>query len=499
MPPSAKIARLAMSSIHFRFTRRCLLAAAAALLCLPAGAGETRANEPGKVFRAGVAAVDISPNRFPISLAGSMRDNPARGVGDTLYARAIVLDDGRTRLAIVVCDSCMIPRDLMDAAKSRAAEKAGLPVERMLVSATHSHTAPTVTGVFQSDPDAEYREFLTEKIAEAIVQAASKLEPARVGWGVGSDPTQVFNRRWLVKEGTVLTDPFGGTTDRVKMNPGYALTNDRPSGPVDPQVSLLAVQRPNGDPLALLANYSLHYVGGVPGGLASGDYFGEFSRRMAARLGAGENFLAVMSNGTSGNINNVDFSQESRPRREPYEQIRIVAASVVDAAYKAYQNIQFHDWVPLQMAEREVELGVRLPSEADVAQAKELLAAAGEGPYSDRSHIYARETLLLKDYPAKVKARLQAIRIGELGIVSTPCETFVETGLAIKKDSPLQPTFTIELANGYNGYLPTPEHHDLGGYETWRARSSYLDRDAEPKIRATLLELLNEVAAAGKN
>ncbi|MFO1095022.1 MAG: hypothetical protein U0992_17200 [Planctomycetaceae bacterium] len=85
------------------------------------------------------------------------------------------------------------------------------------------------------------------------------------------------------------------------------------------------------------------------------------------------------------------------------------------------------------------------------------------------------------------------MRIGDLGIVGIPCETFVETGLAIKAASPLKPTFCISLANGYNGYLPTPEHHDWGGYETWRARSSYLAVDAEPAVRHTALELLERL------
>jgi hypothetical protein len=89
---------------------------------------------------------------------------------------------------------------------------------------------------------------------------------------------------------------------------------------------------------------------------------------------------------------------------------------------------------------------------------------------------------------------LQAIRVGAVGIASSPCETFVETGLAVKRDSPLPVTFTIELANGYNGYLPTPEQHALGGYETWRAKSSYLAVDAEPKIRGEMLRLLGAVA-----
>jgi hypothetical protein len=132
-----------------------------------------------------------------------------------------------------------------------------------------------------------------------------------------------------------------------------------------------------------------------------------------------------------------------------------------------------------------------------VARAKEILAQAKGPVLKTLPEVYARETVLLAKYPATVRAKLQAIRIGDLGIVSSPCETFVETGLEIKKKSPLKPTFTIELANGYNGYLPTPEQHKLGGYETWRARSSYLEVDASTKITATLLELLNAVAKQG--
>jgi neutral ceramidase len=105
--------------------------------------------------------------------------------------------------------------------------------------------------------------------------------------------------------------------------------------------------------------------------------------------------------------------------------------------------------------------------------------------------IYARETVLLHDYPAEVPLILQAFRIGQLAIAAIPCEVFVEIGLEIKERSPFKPSFTISLANGYNGYLPTVEHHSLGGYETWRARSSYLEENAAPKIVETILKLLD--------
>jgi hypothetical protein len=89
---------------------------------------------------------------------------------------------------------------------------------------------------------------------------------------------------------------------------------------------------------------------------------------------------------------------------------------------------------------------------------------------------------------------MQALRLGGLGVAAIPCEVFAETGLELKRLSPLKPTFIIELANGYGGYLPTPRQHAWGGYETWPARSSYLEIDAAPKIRDCMVDLLASVS-----
>ncbi len=426
-----------------------------------------------------------------------MSDRSAQMAHDPLHARCLVLDNGVAKIVIVVSDSCMIPRDIFDPAKEKASRATGIPAKSMLMSATHTHTAVTVGGVFQSEPEEEYRKFLIDRIAQAVVDADSRLEPARVGWAVGNNPHQVFNRRWFMRPGFEYTDPFDAGTDKVRMNPPRGSSKLlKPAGPIDPEIPVLAVQAADGRPLALLANYSLHYVGGVPATMLSADYFGEFAREITQLLGA-ENakpaFVGIMSNGTSGDINNINFF-EAGVRREPLEQIRLVARDVAKSAYRAYKRIEYQDWVPLVAREAEIELGVRLPGKEDLKRAKKILSAAGSGPYRERRQIYARETVLLAKYPEKVPVRLQAFRIGGLGIVSSPCETFVETGLAIKQQSPLRPTFVIELANGYNGYLPTSRQHQLGGYETWRARSSYLAVDAEAKVRTTLLQLLGGVA-----
>jgi hypothetical protein len=449
-----------------------------------------------KIFRAGAHAQDITPLKLPISVNGNMRDHLAKSVHDRLHARCLVLDDGTTQIAFAVCDSCMIPRAVTDAAKKQAHQATGIPPERILISATHTHSAPSVAGVFQSEPDEAYQKYLAEQIAAGIARAHRQRVPAKIGWGVASDPTQVFNRRWKVKPGSaLLQDPFGGT-DKVRMNPGLMHPDlIEPAGPTDPDVSFLSVQTAQGRPLALLANYSLHYVGGVPA--LSADYFAMFADRIKTLLDAEKcdpPFVGIMSNGTSGDINNVNFAKPGPARRVPGEQARLVAESVSNAVLAAHKNVKHHHWVRLKMAQKEIELGVRLPNEDEVKRARTILAAAKGPVLQTQAEIYARETTLLAKYPARVKVILQAIRIGDLAIVANPCETFVEIGLEIKKKSPLRPTFTIELANGYNGYLPTPAQHALGGYETWRARSSYLEVNAAPAIVAAWLELLKDVS-----
>jgi neutral ceramidase len=149
----------------------------------------------------------------------------------------------------------------------------------------------------------------------------------------------------------------------------------------------------------------------------------------------------------------------------------------------------------LASRQTELSLSVRKPTQEEAVLAKQLVQEVPPGQQLvSLPQIYAGETLLLADYPDKVSLILQTFRIGDLGIAAIPCEVFVETGLQIKAESPLKPTFTMELANGYNGYLPTPEQHQLGGYETWRAKSSYLEVDASTKITKEILGLIGTLA-----
>jgi len=455
--------------------------------CLPLFS--SLAAHPPPVFKAGAATSNITP-WLGVSINGNMRDKPAQHIHDELHARALVLDDGRTRLAIVLCDSCMIPRAIFDDAKHMVQERTGLPLDHMLMAATHTHSAPAATGIFQSEPDPRYQQFLTRRIADSVQRAVNNLQPARIGWGVGKLDTQVFNRRWKLK-GKMPPGPFKETHDKVKMNPRPGSPElVEPAGPIDPQVSVVAVQTAGGEPLALLANYSLHYVGGTRGGEVSADYFGMFADRIQQMIGADRRdppFVAMLSNGTSGDINNINF-RKPRERREPYEQMRIVAGELAREVERVYLGLEYHDWVPLDARVTELEFAVRKANEAEFAWARQVLKDAGSGQLTTLPQIYARETALLSQYPDKVRLIVQSLRIGDLAIAAIPCEVFAEIGLELREKSPFGATFTIELAGGYNGYLPTPRQHELGGYETWRARSSYLEKNASVKIVETLVK-----------
>ena len=479
-----------------RFLRATAASTAGTLLAARAHAADVAA-EAG-TLRAGAAVRKVTP-KAGVSLRGYiLQGGPVESVHDDLNARAIVVDDGKTRLAIVVTDMTTIPDYVFNRAKELAEQKTGIPQDRMLMAATHTHSSPRM-GIDHGELDVEYEQFVAAQMAAAIGQAFENLAPAKIGWGVGEKPELVCTRRWLMKPGTIPPDPFGRTDDEVRFIPPAASPNMiQPAGPVDPQVSVLSIQHADGRPMGLLANFGIHYAGGAKGREVSADYFGVFARRMEEMLGpAAEErpFVAMMSNGTSGDVYNGTDLTKPRVKKAPYVHMQDMGNALAEKAMEIYADIEHRQSMTVAMRQTDLELGIRKPDQARLEWARKILADEKAKTPHHWSRVYARDAIrLAQEYPDTVPVRLQAIRIGELGIGASPCEMFAETGLAIKAGSPLKPTFVMELANQYNGYLPTRRQHELGGYETWDARSSSLEIDAESKIRAGILELLGAVA-----
>ncbi len=443
----------------------------------------------GKVFRAGASVIDVTPTTFPVIVNGGFFAANATKANDRLQARCLVLDDGGTRVALCVLDTCLIPREFADEAKREIQKVTGLPPERIMISATHTHTAPSLMQAHGANADPNYPAFLLPRLVEGFRQAVSNLAPARVGWASAPAPDQTHTRVWIRRPDRVGTDPFGERIVRANMHPGHENPDViAPSGPSDPELSLLAVQTPDGKPIAVLANYSMHYHGGTPP--VSADYFGRFADQLGVLLGAGakDSFVGIMSHGTSGDQQWMDYAK-------PAQQTTVdeYAASLARIAHGAYQKIQWQEWVSLAMRDQDLPLRTRQPSEERLAKSREIMQGLQGREPSTIPEVYAREQLWLQEHPVR-PVKLQALRVGELGIVMASAEVFAISGLKIKAQSPLRSTFCIELANGEDGYIPPPEHHALGSYNTWACRTACLEADAETKIVDGLLKLLEEVS-----
>ena len=450
-------------------------------------------------FQAGAATSNITPE-IGSEIIGGFVPFPSTHVHDDLHARCLVLDDGKTKLALVVCDLLGINRVISEEARKQIAARHGIPREQVMISATHTHSAASALGEDSRKLDQtadDYQQFVAKRIADGVARAINNLRPAQIAFGTTPVPDHVFNRRWYMRPGTVPVNPFGGS-DMVKMNPPRGNANlVEPAGPTDPEVSLLALRQLDGKPIAVFAAYSLHYVGGVGRGHVSADYFAVFSEHLKQLLTAGQKnagdappFVAMMANGTSGDINNINF-RNPRPRKKPYEQIRFVGEDVAKKVHAALASLKYQDGITLAAAYREPEIAWRRPTAQEQKWAEETIAA-GRKNERDLSFIYAQRTMRLAEYPESTTVPLHVIRIGDVCIGTMPFEVFCEIGLEFKSRCPIQPAFMVELAHGYFGYLPTPRQHRLGGYETWLG-TNRVEAQASDKLLETLLEMAAEL------
>jgi hypothetical protein len=491
------------------------LTLALVLLASAAFAGAAPAATSRGALRAGAATSNITPP-LGTPIVGGFAPFPAQDVHDELHARCLVLDDGRTRLAIVICDLLGLHRTVSVEARRLIAAATGIPAENVVVAGTHTHSAGTALGesrfVYEQPLD-DYQRFVARRVADGVSCAVRALRPAEIAFGTVAAPEHVFNRRWHMREGTAPPSPFG-KVERVKMNPPAGSPNlVEPAGPTDPVVSFVALREPSGRPISIFAAYSLHYVGGVSGRAISADYFGVFCKelkRLVAPADDGPPFVALLANGTSGDINNINFRMPG-PRRPAYEKMRLVGRDVAAKVHGALAGVAWRDRAELGARYREAPIAWRTIGPELIAWAKDTEARAprlakGDVPVGARWATtpdwvqrlsYAGRVQVLAQAAPPARIPLQVLRIGDIGIGTTPCETFAETGLEFKRRSPFAHSFLIELNHGYFGYLPTPRHFELGGYETWPG-TNYLEPRASEMMLESLLEMSGDLCTTAR-
>jgi neutral ceramidase len=484
--------------------RRCLWSLLLLTLTWPAGAMPALADG---VLRVGVAEADITPpNGFLV--AGYYTERIATGSIDPLKARAMVFRTEQAQAAVVTCDLTDIAADLTAEVRRRASARTGIPAEHIILTATHSHTAPDYTkdlydylGTNREAAKNErlYAAKLVGGIVDAIADAHAHADPAILEVGTARQETPVsFNRRFLMRDGSV----------RTWMN----LENPevlRPAGPIDPNVGLLLVRSASGQPRGLLCNFALH-LDTVGGTLWSADY--PYYIEQTARKVLDPKLVFLFGNGCCGDINHVDPSKKERNKTD------YIGRSLAKTVQSALPSLRRVEHPGLRVRRATVPVPLQEVTAEQVAQARPMLLDARAGKQVEFFDLVRAYKAVMLDQlrhktpqtkPSELinwglsrtwagvgdhlPVEVTVLAFGhDLAVVFLPGEIFVELGLAIKQASPFKTTLIVELANcAETIYVPTRVAYAGGGYE---AINSAVKPGAGEMLAEAAVRLLAEIA-----
>lgn len=397
----------------------------------------------GLAVLAGAGHVKITPPAGT-PMAGYYYARAATGVHDDLWAKTLFLDVGGQRAALVSCDVIEMPDAVVQEARRLITARTGLSASQVMISGTHAHTGPVVSG--------EYARTLPAWIAESVAQAQAAARPARIRSGVGQEPSLVFNRRFHLNDGTVGWNPG-------KLNPKIV----RPAGPVDPGVPVLLVEAVDGSPILTYVNYALHLdtTGGTE---ISADFPYTLARILTAVRGGA--MTTMFTIGCAGNVNHLNVG-DAAPQKG-YGEAERIGTVLAGEVLKTYTRTTAIDAATLRTASETVALQLAPYTPEELAWAP---AINQKSPFLDQ--VKARRVLDVAARAGKpFDAEVQVIALGrDVAIVGLPGEIFVEHGIAIKQASPFRQTIVVSLANGDIDYIPNRQAYREGNYEVISART----------------------------
>lgn len=409
----------------------------------------------------GKAMVDITPvpGTPMLTRMGSPNVVLSEASEDPICVRAIVLKQGGVAAAIVCCDVTSIPNPIFDSARKLIVEATGIDGDAIMISATHTHTAPQIRERLLGNVDAEarrkaldYIESLSRKMAQAVTVAHAHLQPAHAFAGIGTENSISFNRRYVMADGTVITNP--GKTD-----PALLKQIVRPAGPIDADVGIVYFESQDKTPLATEVNFAIH-LDTVGGPVPSADFPSTLHKILSKSRGP--EMLSLFAVGAAGNINHFNLGDPENPRRVkgPEESARI-GTRLAEAVLRTSPSLQSLDCSSLRYARRTVELDLPREKGANLA-----------ARFNNATSFFDGEMTVHNEAGRQwFEAEVQVIALGsELAWVGLPGEMFVEFGIALKQTSPYKFTMIHELANRSIGYVPNLQAYSEGGYEVTATR-----------------------------
>ena len=482
----------------------CLSCLLALTLTWSVGAQPVFAEE---VLRVGVAEADITPPQGFL-VAGYYHERLATGSIDPLKARAMVFRTDQVQAAVVTCDLTDIAVDLTVEVRRRASARTGIPPEHIILTATHSHTAPDYTKDLYDylgahgalGKEQPYAAKLLAGIVDAIIEAHAHAEPSILEVGTARQETPVsFNRRFLMRDGSV----------RTWMNLGNPEVL-RSAGPIDPNMGLVLARSASGQPRGLLSNFALH-LDTVGGTLWSADY--PYYMEQAARKAFDPKLVFLFGNGCCGDINHVDPSKKERNKTDH------IGRSLAKTLQGALPSLRRVEQPNPRMRRATVQVPLQEVTPGQVALARPLLLDARAGKQVDFFDLVRAYKSVMLDQlrnktpqanpsevinwglsrtwagiGAQLPVEVNVLAFGnDLAVVFLPGEIFVELGLAIRQVSPFKTTLVIELTNcAETLYVPTRVAYVGGGYE---AINSAVKPGSGEMLAEAAVRLLREIAS----
>ena len=430
-------------------------------------------------LKVGRAAVPITPPAGT-PMGSSYGLTISTGVHDELYAKALVFEQAGSRAALVACDLISLRPPLVAEARAAIERATGLRAEQVILSATHTHCGPQINPRFlnliggkAAELGEACRAGLPVKIAEAVRRAIADLRPARACAGMGHESGLSFNRRFLMRDGSVVMNPRKGSSDIV-----------RPMAGIDPEVAVVYFDSPEKEPLATLVNFPMHCA------IAGGSQFSaDYPHVLARLLGRikGPQMLTLFTMGAAGDVNHLDVRDiHQLSGQAEVERVGTVLAGEV---IKTYARLEPLDPGAIRFRTERLELPPREMAPGDLEKAREIFpryGKAGGPPFLDV--VWAWRTLDLAELGGRPLAvDVQAIALGDkVAWVGLPGEIFVDLGLAVKKASPFRYTAVSGMsASGTISYVPTGVAFQQGSYEVVSARiaSGEGEKLAEAAVR----------------
>ena len=435
-------------------------------------------------MKAGFKELDITPLLGQM-VPGQFHTRYGGGIYDNLYVKAAVFESENERFAIVSADSCLVSDKMCADFRAELKKRAG--IDKSMFAATHTHAGgPVFIWGEQTAENTVYADMLINKGVDAVVLALTDMRPAVFRAGKETEDGIAFNRRFIMKDGGLKTNPGIKNPDVLK-----------PAGPTDPDVSVLRVEDTNGCVLGIITNFSCH-LDTIGGDKLSGDYPAELSRVLKKVYN--KDLVSVFLTAPCGDINHIDVMNGMPDAGIVHTRKmgRILAGKVIAASEKA----PVMEPAVLSFDEAKISCPCRQPDLESVEAGRKLIAVekrsnaelfkAADG--SLQKLFYAKEAVRMHDNPEKTAGVLiTAARIGELAIVSAPAELFVEFSLDIKTKTKFPHIMVSSLTNGLVGYVPTRDALSSGGYESQLCSTSKMAAETGYMMVDTALKLLEDL------